>query len=126
MGYKLKAGYNKVITKVEKKEEVIKGGLILIEGSTGNMVDATVIAAPSNDEVGVSDKVVFDKTNQWATNFSYMLPEWWEALMIVSSNIIALNLSDRHIFKCINIVNSNIISKPDAIITIIFGDRVSK
>ena len=62
MGYKLKAGYNKVITKVEKKEEVIKGGLILIEGSTGNMVDATVIAAPSNDEVGVSDKVVFDKT----------------------------------------------------------------
>ncbi len=70
--------------------------------------------------------VVFDKTNQWATNFSYMLPEWWEALMIVSSNIIALNLSDRHIFKCINIVNSNIISKPDAIITIIFGDRVSK
>lgn len=62
MSYKLKAGYNKVVTKVEKKEEVIKGGLILIEGASGNMVNATVIAAPPNDEVGVSDKVIFDKS----------------------------------------------------------------
>jgi len=62
MSYKLKAGETKVITKVEKKEEVMKGGLILIEGNSGNMVEGLVISAPFKSDINVSDKVIFDKS----------------------------------------------------------------
>ena len=61
MSYKLKAGETKVITKVEKKEEVIKGGLILIEGGHGNMVEGIVVASPFQSDINVSDKVIFEK-----------------------------------------------------------------
>lgn len=62
MSYKLKAGNSKIITRVEKKEEVIKGGLILIEGSSGNIVEGVVVATPSECNINISDKVIFDKS----------------------------------------------------------------